>query len=591
MNGKNFNNSKIKINKMVEILEYIEDNKFEEINYQNIVKINFLRNFTIEAIEPFIKYHSINNGLKANVQFGAYNMVRQEVFDTSSHLYNNTPDIIVVALYLETYLADRWTIGWTATEVFDELKGLYFDLTQKTDAIIAINTFIPPFYYNSSISIDESPSRIFEMEILNQQVRKFVNENSSRFVLIDWERMIRLLGEQDSMDYRFWFMSKAPFKKNFLDLYAYELSKVALALKGKTKKCLILDCDNTLWGGVIGEDGITGIKLDKFSYPGNIFYEFQLSVLRLHKHGVLIALCSKNNESDILEVLDLHSQCCIKREHISALRVNWNDKATNIRELADELNLGLDSFVFIDDNILECDLIRELVPEVTVIQVPSKLFSYPQILEKDGLFDKLSSSKEDKLRSSMYREEANRRIEKNKFDNIDEYLHSLSISIDVHKMSAEEIPRIAQLTQKTNQFNLTTRRYTESQIKSFMNNPDFMVLSLSVQDKFGDSGITGVLIANYNDGIVIIDTLLLSCRILGRNIETAFVVNAINIIDLVWNVKAWEAEFIVSKKNQQVKDFWLKVGFELQNQNDFTKKYKLFNIDSLTELPLYIITK
>lgn len=526
------------------------------------VAVNFLRNFTIEGIEPFVRYHCLLGGLKPKITFGNYDMVHQEVLDRSSHLYSSSPDIIVSALYLDTYLPDGWLRGWSSGEVMTGLSGLFADIAKNTDAIIAVNTFVPPFYSDFGISTaKDSFSHHNEVLQLNQLIRKHVLSSPARFVLADWERFVRLLGANESMDYRFWYMSKAPFKKGFLDLYALELVKVARALKGKSKKCLILDCDNTLWGGVIGEDGLQGIKLDRHSHPGNIFYEFQKSILSLHERGVLIAICSKNNEQDVWDVLEGHPDCLLKRENLSAWRVNWSDKASNIRSLAAELNLGVDSFVFIDDNPVECGLIRDMLPEVTVLQVPEKLYTYPQLLNRDGLFDTLTLSSEDRQRSQMYRNEANRKHEQAKFETLDQYLASLSISIAVHRVKDDEVPRVAQLTQKTNQFNLTTRRYSEARLAALCSNPDWAVISLLVRDKFGESGLTGVLIARREGETGFIDSLLMSCRILGRNIEKAFVMESFAIMERSWGINAWRAEFIPTHKNRQVADFWPAIGF------------------------------
>ena len=527
------------------------------------VTFNFLRNFTIEGIEPYIQYHCLLSGLKPAITYGNYDMVHQDVLDSSSHLYSSSPDIIVTALYLDTYLPYGWRAGWNADEAMISLAGLFAEIAQNTDAIIAVNTFVPPFYPDFGISCaKDSSSHYNEVLRFNQLIREHVLSNPVRFVLADWERFIRLLGANESMDYRFWYMSKAPFKKGFLDLYARELVKVARALKGKSKKCLILDCDNTLWGGVIGEDGLQGIKLDRYSYPGNIFYEFQKSIIGLHGRGVLITLCSKNNEQDVWDVLEGHPDSLLKREHLSAWRVNWSDKASNISSMAVELNLGIDSFVFVDDNPVECGLIRDMLPEVTVLQVPEKLYSYPTLLNSEGLFDNLALSAEDRQRSQMYRDEANRKHEQAKFDSVDQYLASLSLSITVHHVMDDEITRVAQLTQKTNQFNLTTRRYSEARIATLCSDPDSAVLSLLVRDKFGASGLTGVLIARKEGNTGIIDSLLMSCRILGRNIEKAFVLQAFTIFERSWGINVWRAEFIPTQKNQQVAAFWPSIGFQ-----------------------------
>jgi FkbH-like protein len=555
------------------------------------VAFNFLRNFTIEGIEPLLRYRCLLDGLKPKIVFGGYDMVRQEILDRSSYLYRSKPDILIIALYLDTYLPDGWRAGWSAEDVMDTLIGLFSDVSQNTEAIIAVNTFIPPFYSDYGISsVKDSPGCHAEIQRLNQLIRTYVLSNPARFVLMDWERFVRIMGASESMDYRFWYMSRAPFKKGFLDLYAQELVKVARALKGMTKKCLVLDCDNTLWGGVIGEEGVSGIKLDRYSYPGNVFFEFQKSVLRLHDRGVLIALCSKNNEQDVWDVLDGHPDCLLKREQLSAWRVNWNDKATNIRSLAAELNLGVDSFVFVDDNPVECGLVRELLPEVTVLQVPERLYCYPPLLNRDGLFDTLALSSEDLRRSQMYRNEASRRQEQCKFETLEQYLASLSLSIVVRRVTSGEIARVAQLTQKTNQFNLTTRRYSEAAIAAFSENPDGAVIILHVRDKFGDSGLTGVLIARREDSVGIVDSFLMSCRVLGRNIEKAFVLRAFTLISHSWGVTSWKAEYIKTLKNQQVADFWQTVGFQEAECRDGHSFYELsLAVPMLEQIPYITI--
>ncbi len=540
------------------------------------VVFNFLRNFTIEGIEPFIRYQCLLNDLKPEITFGQYDMVHQEVLDKNSHLYRSSPDIVVVALYLDTYLPDGWRASWRAAGVMNTLAGLFADIAQNTDAIIAVNTFVPPFYSDFGISaVRDVSSHHNEVQHLNQLIREHVLSSPARFVLIDWERFVRVLGENESMDYRFWYMSKAPFKKGFLELYARELVTIANALKGKSRKCLILDCDNTLWGGIVGEDGLRGLKLDRHTYPGNIFYEFQKSILRLHERGILIAICSKNNEQDVWDVLKGHPDCLLKREHLSAWRINWDDKATNISSLAEELNLGTDSFVFVDDNPVECGLIRDMLPEVTVLQVPEKLYTYPLLLNRDRLFDVLAVSSEDRQRSQMYRAEASRKHEQAKFETVGQYLASLLISIAVHPATADEVARVAQLTQKTNQFNLTTRRYSEARIAALRRNPDWAVMSLLVRDKFGESGLTGVLIARREGVEGIVDSLLMSCRILGRTIEQVFVLESFAVLERLWGIKTWRAEFIPTRKNQQVAGFWRSIGFTEIDTKDGHTRYTL----------------
>jgi FkbH-like protein len=460
-------------------------------------------------------------------------------------------------------------------EVKEHLNQIYKLVSKHSNALIAINTFIPPFY--SEWGIAHSPDILglnYLITELNQYIRRFVIEHGNRFFIVDWERLIRILGEDNGIDYRYWYSSKAPFKNAFLDLYAIEIMKITRALKGKAKKCVLLDCDNTLWGGIIGEDGIEGIKLDKDIYPGRAFYEFQRNLIYLFERGVILCLCSKNNEDDVWEVLDNHPQSLLKRKHFSAWRINWDDKVSNIQSLADELNIGIDSMVFVDDSPMECELVEERFPQVTVLQVPDKLYHYPHLLFKAGLFDTLKISEEDKNRTAMYQAQARRNSERNKFTDIADYLSSLELQATIHPVRKEEIPRTAQLTQKTNQFNLTTRRYSEADIAAMSKDPLKEVYTLSVKDRHGDYGLTGVLIASLKDKKCMVDSLLLSCRILGRRLEYVFVQQCFQDIQKNHPVEIWEAEYIPTVKNQQVIDFWDKVGFTAVNQGGGKKFYK-----------------
>lgn len=320
----------------------------------------------------------------------------------------------------------------------------------------------------------------------------------------------------------------------------------------------------------MGEDGRTGIQLDRHSYPGNIFFAFQKQLLLFHERGVLLCLVSKNNENDVWEVLDRHPDCLLKRGHLAAWRINWQDKVANIRSIGEELNLGIDSFVFIDDNPTECEMVRAMLPEVKVFQVPAKRYLLPRLLFRDGLFDTLLLTAEDRKRSVLYRAESERKMAESAFSSKEEYLATLGIVAMIRSARSEDVERIAQLTQKTNQFNLTTRRYCSAQIEVFSSAVDAAVFSISVRDRFGDSGLTGVFIAFHEGDIGRIDTFLLSCRILGRNLESVFLNHCLAKLQARWNVSGWLAEYIPSSKNIQTADFYTKAGFST-DQTDATR--------------------
>lgn len=548
----------------------------ESRNLGEEARVVFLRNITIEGIEPFLKYYLYASGVRPNIAFGGYGGIAHDVLGVHGLAARSEPDLIVLSLMLEELDPAYGTPGWRSDSVRDELDGMFDMLASKTHATIAVNTFFAPMYPELGLAV--SPDRSdtpAQVSSLNQFIVQYVRERAPRFCLMDWDRYLRLLGAQASFDYRFWYLSKAPFRKAFLNMYAQELSRIIRALKGRTKKCLVLDCDNTLWGGVIGEDGIDGIKLDRNEYPGKAYYDFQTSVLHLAKRGVLIALCSKNNETDVFEVLDNHPSCRLKRSHLSAWRVDWQDKASNIAALAEELNLSLDSFVLVDDSPVECGLVRQMLPEVTVLQVPETLYTYPPLVLKDGLFDTLRLTDEDKKRAKLYQSESQRKDARSRFGALEDYLASLGTMAVIHRARPNEIPRVAQLTQKTNQFNLTTSRYSEQDIAAFAAGQDSAVFTLSVRDKFGELGLVGVLILAREARIGRVDSFLLSCRVLGRGLELAMVGHCLEAMQPEWAVDSWQAEYVPTRKNQQVADFWPMSGFDETGNVEGRKTYRL----------------
>lgn len=548
-----------------------------------------LRNVTMEGIEPFLKHRLLACGIRPKLTYGGYGSVRQDLVGSQSLADKAKPDVLVLCLMLDELDPSYGLPGWSGTRAQDELKELFAAVAASGVPTLVVNTFIPPFRSETGFQVSKSGRSLAdEVSKLNQFIRQHVRDNSPRFCLVDWERLVRLHGEHASMDYRYGYISKAPFKRALLDSIAQELTNVLRSLKGLAKKCLILDCDNTLWGGVVGEDGIEGIRLDGHDYPGKAFYDFQKSVLQLADRGVLIVLCSKNNEADVFEVLDKHPWCLIKRSHLSGFRINWEDKATNISALAADLNLGLDSFVFVDDNAAELELVRQMLPKVTTLMVPERLYAYPALLLRDGLFDTLTVSQEDRQRAALYQGEAQRKAARNQHVDLNEYLASMAIEAAIHLASPSEVARVAQLTQKTNQFNLTTRRYSDHDIESFRAGPDSAVFTLAASDRFGSLGLVGVLILKHQGGQALFDTLLMSCRALGRGLETAFVLECMDQARARWDVSSWDAEYLPTQKNSQVARFWDGLGFTLDAAENGVKRYRLDAPESTVATPGYL---
>lgn len=367
-----------------------------------------------------------------------------------------------------------------------------------------------------------------------------------------------------------------PYSIEFLKSYAGTISKIVRTIQGKSKKVLILDCDNTLWKGIIGEDGIDGINLSGYNKIGCIYAEIQSYAIELKNQGILLCLCSKNNEKDIVEVIDRHPDMIIRNNDIVIKKINWNDKVSNIKEIASELNLGLDSFVFVDDSSFEVNLVKKELPQVTVYQVPENIFLYPEMFKQlKLLFYTFNKTEEDKRRSSIYIEQSKRESEKHKFTDIDQYLESLNILLNIEINSIPNVARIAQMTQKTNQFNLTTIRYTENEIINMIKDSKYDIISINVSDKYGDNGITGLVILNYiEDKFAVIDTFLMSCRIIGRNIEYKIIDFIVNLVSNR-NFEKLYSTYLQTNKNEQVRLFYENCGFSILEETKDIKKYFL----------------
>ena len=404
----------------------------------------------------------------------------------------------------------------------------------------------------------------------NSTLMQAENEHSN-VKLLDIREFTRQFSATEVLDWKFWFISQMGMNpkvtKPFMEWWSRKLDEIAL----KRKKCLVLDLDNTLWGGVLGEDGIEGIKLGG-DYPGKAFHYWQESLLELSKTGVILTVCSKNNEADVLEAWENNPFMVLKKENFATWRINWTDKATNIKELADELNIGLDSFVFVDDNPTERELIRQVLPMVEVPDFPAQPYEllafFKELVEK--YFRVYSVTSEDKKKTEQYKANVQRAQAQRSFLDFDAFLESLDIQITIEAANEFNIPRIAQMTQKTNQFNLTTKRYTDADVRGFLQQ-GWKIWCIGVADKFGDNGITGCIMVDGDT----IDTFLLSCRILGKGIEIAFIRKVLAMLKECGVKSVW-AHYAPTSKNTQVKDFYERCGFHcVIEDTDGKKSYVL----------------
>lgn len=391
---------------------------------------------------------------------------------------------------------------------------------------------------------------------------------------VDFSEYLSGFQQKSWMVWRFYFISQMIFSPEVAAGFYSWFCKRKAQISGQRKKCLVLDLDNTLWGGVLGEDGIEGIKIGG-DYPGNAFQYFQEGIIELGRRGVILAVCSKNNEADVMEAWRKNPFMKLTDRHLAAFRINWDNKADNIRAIAKELNIGLDSMVFVDDNPTERELIRQQLPMVSVPEFPKRPYGLMELLQQliDDYFRAYELTAEDLAKTEQYKANARRSAAQHQFTDLNDFIRSLEIEIDIIPADGFNIPRIAQMTQKTNQFNLTTRRYTEADIAAFVERGD-LVYCISVRDKFGDSGITGAIILTKDGEIADVDTLLISCRILGKGIETAFVRTVLNMLSDK-GISSVSAKYIPTAKNAQASDFYDRIGFILNGESDGVKSYSL----------------
>lgn len=540
------------------------------------MKIAILGNCTTQYIGDGLQNTAEKYGVQVNIYHAPYNQYTQEVLNPCSNLYAFDPDLII--LWLEgSLLFPEWYDLHLLLEGRDKKRSLIQDMlvsvTSLVESIrnrcrakIILNNFKVPYYSPLGI-LDHKfyPGLKGMVSELNASLDQWgcTHENVHIF---DYNGAVAQFGAGKTEDRKLGYATKSPVSFAFIRFIAVEYMRYILPMRSKNKKCLVLDLDNTLWGGVAGEDGLNGITLDTDG-PGKCFYDFQKEILNLYHKGILLAINSKNNPEDALEIIESHPHMLLRKKHFTALKMNWNDKATNIRQIAEELNIGMNSMVFIDDNPVEREYISTLLPEVTVVQMPEDPAKYADTLRGLPDFELLSLTEEDLRRNELYQANTERREALQSFSSLEDYLASLKTEITVESAKPFTIPRISQLTLKTNQFNMTTMRYQTVDIEKIIKSGEYLVLSCSVNDRFGDSGISGVCIVKFEGDVATIEAFLLSCRVLGRHIEYAFLSAVIEILRKK-NISVIYAKYVKTPKSQAYAGFYSDAGFDILSSDE-----------------------
>ncbi len=538
---------------------------------QKKVKISILSNISVHQLKPIIEYNFRSNNLNVDVILKEYDNILQE----SSRI--NKDDIVIIFWELINIIESFpfEFINYNAkmrSAFFEKITGelnLLFNNLENNKSVF-INKFSDTCFTNNHVSHHQYHAFIEELN------NYLIKNKPANFIVIDVTGVFKDIGITNSIDFRSYYHSKTLYTISFYKEYIQYLNPYIFSILGKSKKAIIFDCDNTLWGGVAGEDGYLNLELSEKHKNGKYFKEIHLLIKNLISKGVIVGICSKNNFQDVADVFEKREDFLLEFDDFTIRKINWEDKAKNLIEISKELNIGIDSMVFVDDSEFEIGLINTLIAEIKTVKVPKNLFEYPAIIsKKTSLFFDISNSSEDKMRNQMYKQEGIRKKFLTANESIDDYINKLGIKIEFSNKDEECLERIAQLTQKTNQFNFTTKRYTVNDIKFFFNSSSYDVVSIRVSDNFGNFGVTGLCILNYESNICQIDSFLMSCRILGRNIEHVFLDELFKFVTTKRKFKLLSATYNKTKKNIQVENFFELKGFEVIYKSDELKKYQM----------------
>lgn len=457
-----------------------------------------------------------------------YDLWEQEIRDPTSGLLQFGPDVCIFCLDIRDLVPEfenQVPRREEATALADTLSARIRSATsalleaQPRCTILCLGLYMPP---GGSLGLLEGNSgyswRVC-IERYNEAIRQLA-EVEPRFRYIDMESIVERFGWERWQDPRLWYVGRMRLSRQGTDDLAEAMARCVCALRAPRRKCLVLDLDNTLWGGVVGEDGLAGIKLGQAGI-GRAFQDFQRAIKALTSKGVLLAISSKNNPEEVLEVFRKHPDMVLKEEDFTAMEIGWGDKGAGLRRIAERINIGLDSLVFWDDSPIERSLIRETLPEVLVPEVPTDPSRQAVALLCLEAFDVLTLTREDVRRTGMYREEARRRELKERFSegSLEDFYRNCKIKAVLRRANQFTLPRLAQLAAKTNQFNLSTVRYSQAELAAMAQDPLVDVYSLEAGDRFGDLGVVGLAIVRRDGSAWFLDTFLLSCRALGRTLE------------------------------------------------------------------------
>ena len=542
----------------------------ESGNYE-IFNLGIISNVNFDILLPSLRAYTLKNYVYLNCYPAPFGQTINFIKSKKNFFKNRNLDAVLVALdyTILNYPKSKNKISQTFKYIKDIVKLVNSEIKKPCIIQSMVNT--STFTYGNLDFLMNDSHRYITNEI-NSLIKKELTNNSYNLIF-DSEKISSILGTDIWSDESLFNLTKSPLSMPAIPVYSYYLSSLIGSIKGKSKRLAILDLDNTLWGGVFGDLGIEKVEIGKSSPLGEAFTNFQKYLLLLRERGILLAIASKNDSITTMQAINSHPEMLIKEEHLSAYEINWKDKAQNIINICNKVNLGPQSAVFIDDNPFERNLVRNLLPAVSVPELPTDPSYFIKYLGGTNYFETTFFSKDDKIRGNFFSSEKNRLNLKKHLNDVDKYLSSLKMKAEVRCFQRMDFKRLEQLINKSNQFNLTTKRYDYRDVENISKRKDFVTLQVRLSDIYGENGIIGIIILKLNKEHIYIDTWIQSCRILERKVEF-LILDQIICCAKTYKVKFILGKYIKTNKNKLVKYHYKKLGFE-KTDDDSADLWKL----------------
>jgi len=532
--------------------------------HERTTKIAILGGSTTHQLAALVDLYLCGGRVAAEIYEADYGTLRQEILDPGSGLHQFRPDFALIVtgwrdLGRRPELTnDRAAVQGKVDAEVAEWRALWQVAHERLGCQIVQNNFEAPAWRTLGNLESRHPAGLARFI---HRVNDALADAAPPYVTIhDVDHLAASWGRWDWGDDRFYHQAKLPCSPEHLVDYAHSLASLILTQLGLGKKCLVLDLDNTLWGGVIGDDGLGGIRLGQGDPESEAFVAFQRYVKALRQRGVILAVCSKNSDAIARDVFVKHPEMVLRLDDISCFVANWDDKAANLGRIAAELNIGIGSLVFVDDNPAERSIVRRLCPEVAVPELPTDPAYYVRALDKQRYFQPLTLSAEDLQRTDFYKADAVRQAFESSASDLDAFLESLALVARIGPIVSASLERSVQLINRSNQFNVTTRRHSNADVLAMMEAADWVTLTVSLQDRFGDNGLISVLLAKAEADALVIDTWLMSCRVLKRGVEQ-LLLNHLVAVARTRGLGRLLGEYIPTPKNALVRDLFATLGF------------------------------